>query len=84
MRIWMETKKTMVMVTHSVEEAVYLGDRVVVLTARPAKVKSVVEIELERPRDRFAPKFIGLRAKILEMLREEVAKTLSMHVFRPR
>jgi len=84
LRIWMETKKTMVMVTHSVEEAVYLGDRVVVLTARPAKVKSVVEIELERPRDRFAPKFIGLRAKILEMLREEVAKTLSMHVFRPR
>jgi len=83
MRIWMETKKTMVMVTHSVEEAVYLGDRVVVLTARPAKVKSVVEIELERPRDRFAPKFIDLRAKILEMLREEVAKTLSMHMLRP-
>ena len=84
MRIWMETKKTMVMVTHSVEEAVYLGDRVVVLTARPAKVKSVVEIELERPRDRFAPTFIDLRAKILEMLREEVAKTLSMHMLRPR
>jgi len=83
MRIWMETKKTMVMVTHSVEEAVYLGDRVVVLTARPAKVKSVVEVELERPRDRFAPKFIDLRAKILEMLREEVAKTLSMHMLRP-
>jgi len=83
MRIWMETKKTMVMVTHSVEEALYLGDRVVVLTARPAKVKSVVEVELERPRDRFAPKFIDLRAKILEMLREEVAKTLSMHMLRP-
>jgi len=80
----METKKTMVMVTHSVEEAVYLGDRVVVLTARPARVKSVVEVELERPRNRFAPKFIDLRAKILEMLREEVAKTLSMHMLRPR
>ena len=83
LRIWMETKKTMVMVTHSVEEAVYLSDRVVVLTARPAKVKSVVEVELERPRDRFAPDFIDLRMKILDMLREEVVKALSMQRSKP-
>jgi NitT/TauT family transport system ATP-binding protein len=78
-RIWRETKKTIVLVTHSVEEAVYLGDRIAVLTARPAKVKSVVEVNLERPRNRFAPEFLSLRMKVLDMLREEVIKALSMY-----
>jgi NitT/TauT family transport system ATP-binding protein len=81
-RIWEETKKTIVLVTHSVEEAVYLGDRIAVLTARPAKVKSVVEVNLERPRNRFAPEFLSLRMKVLDMLREEVIKALSM--YKPR
>jgi NitT/TauT family transport system ATP-binding protein len=82
-RIWEETKKTIVLVTHSVEEAVYLGDRIVVLTARPAKVKSIVEVDLERPRDRFAPEFIDLRMKVLDILKEEAAKALSMYKSRP-
>jgi len=81
-RIWEETKKTIVLVTHSVEEAVYLGDRIAVLTARPAKVKSIVEVNLERPRNRFAPEFLSLQMKVLDMLREEVIKALSM--YKPR
>ncbi|TAK80143.1 MAG: ABC transporter ATP-binding protein [Betaproteobacteria bacterium] len=51
MRLWDRTGKTVVFVTHDIEEAVYLGDRVVVLTARPARVKEEVEIKLPRPRD---------------------------------
>ncbi len=50
-QLWDRTGKTVVFVTHDIEEAVYLGDRVVVLTARPARVKEEVEIELPRPRD---------------------------------
>ena len=49
--LWERTGKTVVFVTHDIEEAVYLGDRVVVLTARPARVKEEVEIALPRPRD---------------------------------
>ena len=50
-RLWERTGKTVVFVTHDIEEAVYLGDRVVVLSARPARVKEEVPIKLPRPRD---------------------------------
>jgi NitT/TauT family transport system ATP-binding protein len=50
-RLWDRTGKTIVFVTHDIEEAVYLGDRVVVLTARPARIREEVPIELPRPRD---------------------------------
>jgi len=49
-RLWERTGKTIVFVTHDIEEAVYLGDRVVVLTARPGRIKEEVQIELPRPR----------------------------------
>jgi len=50
-RLWSKTGKTIVFVTHDIDEAVYLGDRVVVLTARPGRVREEVKIELPRPRD---------------------------------
>jgi NitT/TauT family transport system ATP-binding protein len=50
-RLWDRTGKTIVFVTHDIEEAVYLGDRVVVLTARPGRIKEEVRIELPRPRE---------------------------------
>jgi len=49
-RLWERTKKTIVFVTHDIEEAVYLGDRIVVLSARPGRIKEEVKIELPRPR----------------------------------
>jgi NitT/TauT family transport system ATP-binding protein len=49
-RLWERTKKTIVFVTHDIEEAVYLGDRIVVLTARPGRIKEEVKIDLPRPR----------------------------------
>ncbi len=66
-RIWMETKKTILFVTHSVEEAVYLGDRVVVLT--PGKEMQIVDINLERPRHVHAPEFVDLRHEILDYIK---------------
>ncbi|MGH8739326.1 MAG: ABC transporter ATP-binding protein [Burkholderiales bacterium] len=50
-RLWERTRKTIVFVTHDIDEAVYLGDRVVVLTARPARIREEIEIALPRPRD---------------------------------
>ncbi len=67
-RIWSATKKTIIYVTHSIEEAVYLSDRVVIFTPRPAKVKKIVNVNIPRPRDRFSREFVELRAKIYEQL----------------
>lgn len=74
LRIWSETKKTVVFVTHSVDEAVYLADRVVVLTARPSRIKETFRVEQQRPRDRANPDFIALRKRILAELEEESAQ----------
>lgn len=67
-RIWSETKKTIIYVTHNIEEAVYMADRVVVLSKRPAKLLDLAEVKMERPRDRFSKEFIDLRAKIFRLI----------------
>jgi NitT/TauT family transport system ATP-binding protein len=71
LRIWQETKKTVIFVTHSVDEAVYLSDRVVVMTSRPGRIKTIYNIELPRPRDRGDPTFIELRKTILDELEQQ-------------
>ncbi|HDI46912.1 MAG TPA: ABC transporter ATP-binding protein [Candidatus Methanomethylia archaeon] len=73
MNIWSKLRKTVVFVTHNVEEAVFLADRVLVLTKRPAKVKAEIPIELPRPRKRLSPQFISVRERIIRMLKEEVS-----------
>jgi len=75
--IWDKTKKTVVFVTHSVDEAVYLADRIVVLTARPGTVKRIVEVELPRPRDRTGERFYAVRRPLLQELEIEVEKAMS-------
>lgn len=70
-RIWMETRRTILFITHSVEEAVYLGDRVVVLSADAEKSAHIIEINLERPRHVYSPQFVELRHQILEEIRGE-------------
>jgi NitT/TauT family transport system ATP-binding protein len=64
--------KTTVFVTHNVEEAVYLADKVVVLTKRPGTVKRIIPIELQRPRNKLSRQFINYREMIIESLREEI------------
>jgi len=67
-RIWQETGKTIIYVTHNIEEAVYMADRVAVLSKRPAKLLDLVEVNLERPRNRFSSEFIDLRARIFKLI----------------
>src|SRR5215203_2177219 len=76
LRIWSETRKTVVVVTHSIDEALTLADRVVVMTAHPGTIKDIVQVQLARPRDqatlRSDPEFARLFARIWESLRSEV------------
>jgi NitT/TauT family transport system ATP-binding protein len=75
LQIWERTKKTVLFVTHSIEEAAYLSDRVVIMTARPGRMKTVIKIDLPRPRDyemRLTPEFNDIKAKIWNMLKDEL------------
>lgn len=75
LEVWEEHRKTVVYVTHSLEEAVLLSDRVVVFTARPGRIKAVIDVNLPRPRTlslRSTPEFNELENKLWELLREEV------------
>jgi NitT/TauT family transport system ATP-binding protein len=77
-RIWQETGKTVLFVTHSVNEAIYLGDRIVVLTAVPGRVRTVVDVPMQRPRDRTSPEFVSLFGRIEAELREEAMRVLDI------
>ena len=66
-------RKTMVLVTHSIEEAIILSDRIVVLTRRPGRVKANIVVDLPRPRDEEDPRFIALRRQIRELIHGEFA-----------
>jgi len=74
LRIWSAKKKTVLFVTHSVEEAVFLADRIVIMTARPGKVREIISVPLDRPRDRTSREFIDIRSKVLTELEEEFDK----------
>ncbi len=76
--IWKDRKKTVLFVTHSVDEAVYLSEKVLIMTARPGRIKSIVDIELDRSRNReeimTSPEFSELRNRVWLEVREEVLK----------
>jgi NitT/TauT family transport system ATP-binding protein len=84
LRIWDEQKKTVVFITHSVDEAVYLGDRVMVMTAQPGRVKSFVRVPLARPRNlielQTAPEFGELVHRIWSGLRDEVQRARDQEI----
>jgi NitT/TauT family transport system ATP-binding protein/sulfonate transport system ATP-binding protein len=68
LRIRAESRITMVMVTHDVDEAIYLSDRVVIMTPGPGQVETILAVPFPRPRARNTPDFLRLRSKILEIL----------------
>jgi NitT/TauT family transport system ATP-binding protein len=77
MNLWERTKKTVVFVTHDIDEAVFLADRVVVLTARPARIREEVKIDLPRPRDiavRKSVKLLEYRNYIWDLIRSEAQR----------
>jgi NitT/TauT family transport system ATP-binding protein len=75
LQIWERTKKTVLFVTHSIEEAAYLSDRVIIMTARPGRAKESLKIHLPRPRDyemRLTPQFNEIKSRIWDVLKEEL------------
>jgi NitT/TauT family transport system ATP-binding protein len=66
--IWEATKKTVIFITHSVDEAVYLADRIIVLTPRPGRVCQVFPISMKRPRDRTGVEFARIRREVLDLM----------------
>jgi NitT/TauT family transport system ATP-binding protein len=70
LEIWDKTKKTILFVTHSVDEAVFLADRIVVLTPRPGHVCEIIPVELERPRDRTSVEFAKVRRYVLDLINQ--------------
>ena len=76
--IWQEHKKTVVFITHSVPEAIVLSDRVVVMTARPGAIKSIVTIDMPHPRDATADRFRDLERQIFAELDAELEKSFAL------
>ena len=74
-----QTGKTFVLVTHNLSEAIELADKVVVLSSRPAKVKKIMPISLDRPRDRTHTMFVHMHRDILHLLKEELENTFIRH-----
>ena len=76
LRIWRAYKKTVLFVTHSIEEALYLGDRVLIMTARPGRIKADIRVPQSRPRDVAGDEFTRLRKQSLDLLSEEIARSM--------
>jgi NitT/TauT family transport system ATP-binding protein len=74
LRLWAELRKTILFVTHGIEESIYLADRVVVMTYRPGTVKRIVPVALPRPRDPAAAEFNALKREVSQMVMEEQAR----------
>ena len=72
--VWRKVKTTVLFVTHDIDEAIFLADRVVVMTARPGQVRDLVPVKLTRPRPAeviATPEFMTLKARVLAQVREE-------------
>jgi NitT/TauT family transport system ATP-binding protein len=78
LRIWKVYRKTVVFVTHSIEESIYLSDRIVVMTARPGQIKTIIEIQDERPRDMTTPAMSRMQRNVRAILSEEINRAAAL------
>lgn len=75
--IWRENKTSMLLVTHDIDEAIFLSNRIVVMDARPGKIKDIITVDLPYPRDRVSLPFQELRSKVLRALNHDENKESS-------
>lgn len=80
LRIWQDRRITMVLVTHDIDEAIYMSDRIVIMTPRPGRIIEILKVPLGRPRERNHPDFLQMRARILEKLHLAKEHTLNYYL----
>jgi ABC-type nitrate/sulfonate/bicarbonate transport system ATPase subunit len=68
LRLWKLHNTTMLFVTHDIDEAIYVSDRIVIMSPRPGRIEQVIPVSLDRPRDRSDAEFLNLRGRILEIM----------------
>jgi ABC-type nitrate/sulfonate/bicarbonate transport system ATPase subunit len=68
LRLWSARRSTTLLVTHDIDEAIYMSDRIMIMTPRPGRIDQVIVVELDRPRQRTSSEFLQLRGEILELL----------------
>jgi NitT/TauT family transport system ATP-binding protein len=79
LRVWGEAAKTVLFVTHDIEEAIFLGDRVFVMTSRPGRIREEIAIPLARPRSMdllTSSDFVALKRRVMDLIRDEALRTL--------
>ena len=79
LRIWEKHRKTVLFVTHGVDEAIFLADRIVVMSARPGRIIETIPVDMDRPRDRAHPGYGRLAERILAILEREAAMVFPAH-----
>jgi len=83
LRIWMEFKKTIIFVTHSIEESIYLADRIIVMTYRPGKIKKEVIVDMPRQRDPSSIEFNELKKELSLLVMEEQSRSNQAEIKAP-
>jgi sulfonate transport system ATP-binding protein len=68
LRLWQTRLTTMLLVTHDIDEAIYMSDRILIMTPRPGRIDRTIAVDIDRPRDRSRPEFLRLRGEILRLL----------------
>ena len=68
LRLWKARGTTMLFVTHDIDEAIYMSNRIVIMTQRPGRIEQIISVELDRPRDRSSEEFLKMRGEILETM----------------
>jgi ABC-type nitrate/sulfonate/bicarbonate transport system ATPase subunit len=68
LRLWQARRTTMLLVTHDIDEAIYMSDRIVIMTPRPGRIERIIPVTLNRPRQRNSPEFLRFRTEILDLL----------------
>lgn len=80
LKIWGKEKTTLIIVTHDIDESIFLGDRVVVLSNKPGKIKKIIPVELARPRERTGDDFAHIRKQVYEQFFEEESVSVEYNI----